>query len=53
MKKFVFFSLLLILFSGCLLQPQITIKSAEISDENIKINVYSNKSTTALLKVSD
>ena len=48
MNKTVFVSLIfLIIFSGCLLQPQITIKSAVLNGDFIKVNLHSNKQINA------
>lgn len=52
MKKFVFVSLILaIILSGCLLQPQIVIKSASVSDNTVLINLHSNKAGSAEIEV--
>ena len=54
MKKTVFLSLiLLIVFSGCLLQPQITIKSALVEGDLIKVNLNSNKQVNVEVQLSD
>jgi len=54
MNKTVFVSLIfLIIFSGCLLQPQITIKSAVLNGDFIKVNLHSNKQINAEIQLSD
>jgi len=54
MKKIVFVCLILIVFfSGCLLFPEIKIRSAEVSGENILIQIKSNKWVEAEVKVED
>ncbi|MBU2099915.1 hypothetical protein KKG83_02375 [Candidatus Micrarchaeota archaeon] len=54
MKKIVFVCLILIVFfSGCLLFPEIKIRSAEVSGEKILIQIKSNKWVEAEIKVED
>jgi len=52
MKKFLFVSLILvIILSGCLLQPQVVIKSASVSGNTVLIDLHSNKAGLAEIEV--
>jgi len=54
MKKTAFVSLILLLiFSGCLLQPQVSIKSAVIKDKFIEVELQSNKQVNAEVQLAD
>ncbi|MBU2099894.1 hypothetical protein KKG83_04190 [Candidatus Micrarchaeota archaeon] len=54
MKYFVVaFLLALFLFSGCLIQPQVTVKSVKDSGETILVELHSNKQLNASVKLKD
>jgi hypothetical protein len=54
MKKIFFVSLFaLLLFSGCLIQPQVSVKSVKDSGENILVELHSNKQLNADVKLKD
>jgi hypothetical protein len=54
MKRFVFvFLLLFVVFSGCLIQPQVTIKKVNDSGEKVLVELYSNKQLNASVKLKN
>ena len=54
MKKFVFVLLFVfLLFSGCLIQPQVTIKSLEQKGEKALVELRANKEFNAEVKITD
>lgn len=52
MKKIVLPLLLAVIFSGCLLQPQIIIKSAVVEDDFITVKLHSNKQVNVEVQLS-
>ncbi|MBU2099895.1 LamG domain-containing protein [Candidatus Micrarchaeota archaeon] len=53
MKKFIFLPLVLLLFSGCLIQPQVNIKEVSYDGENVSVELYANKEIQAEAKLTN
>ncbi|MFH1663522.1 MAG: hypothetical protein ABH986_01795 [archaeon] len=53
MKKLVLALVLVLAFSGCLLEPQVNIKSVDVSAEKAVVEIQSNKETSVEVKLLD